>query len=75
MTAVETAVVKPPHSALKRLQIARRRVTRWFRPPEAELVRRHHLESHPVPVVAAPAERPGAPVMTVRSAVRSSVPC
>jgi hypothetical protein len=52
-------LMKPQHSALKRWQIARRRVTRWFRPPEAELVRRHHLMPHPNPV-APPSAPPAA---------------
>jgi len=62
MTAVEIPVTKPHHGAMKRLQIARRRVTRWFRPPEAELIRRQHLAPHPVPVGPQPAARiPAAP--------------
>jgi hypothetical protein len=50
MTAVEVPVVRGHHSAVRRLQIARRRVARWFRPPEAELIRRQRLAPHPFPV-------------------------
>lgn len=57
MTALEISVTKPYQGAMKRLQIVRHRVTRWFRPPEAELVRRQHLEPHPVPVGSKPAPR------------------
>ncbi len=51
MSAVAVPVERPHHPAVKRLQIVRRRVARWFRPPEAELIRRHRLEPHPLAVV------------------------
>ena len=65
MTTVEMPVVKPHRSAMKLLRIGRHRLTRWFRPPEAEVVRRQHAAPpHPLPVapppaVAAAADRQG----------------
>jgi hypothetical protein len=45
MTAAD---VTRHHPTAKLLQIARHRVLRWFRPPEAE-VRRARLVPHPLP--------------------------
>jgi hypothetical protein len=52
MTALDA--VRHPHPTGKLLQIARHRVSRWFRPPEAEL-RRARLQPHPLPVEVMPA--------------------
>lgn len=50
MTALGTTVTRNPHPVSKLLQVARHRVTRWFRPTQAEL-RRLRLEPHPHPTV------------------------
>ncbi len=50
MTAVEISSSRPHHQISKMLQVARHRVTRWFRPPEAEL-RRRRVEPHPQPMI------------------------
>ncbi|MCC6848644.1 MAG: hypothetical protein IT294_09095 [Deltaproteobacteria bacterium] len=60
MTAVEAPVVRPGHCAVKRLRIARRRVARWFRRPEAELLRRQHPAPHPFPFAPSAEERKAA---------------
>ena len=55
MTALDAT--RQPHPTGKLLQIARHRVLRWFRPPEAE-VRRARLQPHPLPAVGATASSP-----------------
>ena len=59
MTALQ-APQRQPHPPGKLIQIARRRVLRWFRPPEAEL-RRARLQPHPLPAVAATTPSSGTP--------------
>ncbi len=56
MTALE-APTHHPHPPGKLLQIARHRVLRWFRPPEAEL-RRARLQPLPLPAVPSAGTRP-----------------
>jgi hypothetical protein len=50
MTAVGVSGTRAERSSAKLLKVARHRVLRWFRPPEAELVRRR-LVPHPMPGV------------------------
>jgi hypothetical protein len=57
MLALVTTAAKHPHPMGKLLQIARHRVVRWFRPPEAEL-RRHRTEPCPHPTIVAPGSIP-----------------
>ena len=54
MTALQPPE-RHPHPPYKLMKIARHRVLRWFRPPEAELRRARH-QPHPMP--AAPATTP-----------------
>lgn len=52
MTPLSSTVARHPHPVSKLLQVARHRVVRWFRPTEADVLRRRiAVEPHPHPTI------------------------